>query len=393
MRPFLLAALWAALLVVPMGCKRYSDMTEAPKPAAQTPASGVTPGQFLDGDGLPVDEARLGAQAAQAAYVLIGEGHPIACDHLAQARVLVLMAEAGAPPVVGLEMVSLDMQPVLDLFNKGLIGVDDLEEGLKWSASWGYPFEVYRPLFETARKYDLPLFALNAPRDVARKAGKDGLKGLTMEERLGLPAKIIASPPEQEGYLRQVFDSHPGGQPKDVKAAWKSFLTVQALWDTTMARRAVEARVALRRPVAVIAGAGHVERGWGVASRLAVFDPQGQRLLIMPWRGGEGPDKAEADLFFYCPEVKRPRLGVTLEVTDQAIVIKAVEAGSRAEAAGFKPGDVLVSAGGTPLKKLSDLHEATVRALDAGSISFSVRRGGESLEIPVNLPRPEKKTP
>ncbi len=390
MRTFVLAALWAALLVMPMGCKRYTDMTESPAPAAAQPRA---PGQFLDGDGRAVDESSLGDAAAKAAYVLIGEGHPIACDHLAQARILALMAEAGAPPVVGLEMVSLDMQPVLDLFNKGLIGVDDLEDGLKWSTSWGYPFEIYRPVFETARKYDLPLFALNVPRDVARKAGKSGLTGLTMEERLGLPAKIIPVPVEQERYLREVFESHPAGQPKDARAAWKSFLTVQALWDTTMARRAVEARVAMRRPVAVIAGAGHVEHGWGIAMRLGVFDPQGQRLLIMPWRGGEAPDKAEADLFFHCPEVKRPRLGISLEVTDETIVVKAVEAGSRAETAGFLPGDVLVSAGGTPLRKLSDLHDATLRALDAGSIVFSVRRGGETLDITVNLPSAARAAP
>jgi len=382
-KTFMLAALWAAMLMLPLGCKRYTDMVEAPDESArQTPSSG----QFMDAGGNVLDGDSVGAQTSSAAYVLIGEGHPMACDHLAQARVLALMAESCAPPVVGLEMVSLDKQPVLDLFNKGLLGVDDLEDALKWSQTWGYPFEVYRPIFETARKYDLPLFALNVPRDVARKAGKNGLKDLTMEERLGLPAKILPVPAEQEEFLRQVFEAHPGGVPKDAKAAWKSFLTVQALWDTTMARRAVEARVAMRRPVAIIAGSGHVENGWGIASRLAVFDPQGQRLLIMPLRSGQAPDKAEADLFYFCPEIKRPRLGISLEVKDETITVMAVEAGSRAEAAGLKAGDVLSAAGGTPLKKLSDLHEATLRALKDGSVTLTVRRGEAVLDIPVALP-------
>lgn len=384
----MLAALWAALLFGAFGCKRYADVNAMP--AAPAPeASGPTPGQFLDADKLVLGEAWVGSRAASAAYVLIGEGHPMACDHQAQAQVLDLMADAGAPPVVGLEMVSLDMQPVLDLFNKGIIGVDDLDTALKWSQNWGYPFELYRPIFEVARKRNLPLFALNVPRDAARKAGKVGLKGLPKAERLDLPAKIIPPLKEQEQYLRQVFDAHPFGTPKDADAAWKSFVTVQSLWDTTMARRAVEARVAMRRPVAIIAGGGHVERGWGIASRLSIFDPQGARLLIMPWRGGEAPDKAEADLFFYCPEegAGRPRLGLALEVKDSTVTVVAVVPGSRAEAAGFKPGDVLAKAQGGEVRSLADLHDATMSALrQGGTLRLEILREGRPEELTVTLP-------
>lgn len=384
----MLAALWAALLIMPTGCKRYSDISGEPGQPAQ--ASSRTPGQFLDVEGLVVDALWVGAQAAQAAYVLLGEGHPVACDHLAQARIIELMVEAGAPPVVGLEMVSLDMQPVLDLFNKSIIGVDDLESALKWNQTWGYPFALYRPIFEAAKKHNLPLFALNAPRDVARKVGKSGLKNLAVEERLELPAKIIPVPQEQEEFLRQVFNAHPFGTPKDAKAAWKSFVTVQALWDTTMARRAVEARVAMRRPVVVIAGGGHVEHGWGIASRLATFDPQGQRLLVMPWRGGELPDKSEADLFFYCPETMRPRLGIALEIKNSTITVVNVEPGSRAEASGITAGDVLVKAQGLELHTLSDLHDATMRAFEQeGTLRLELLRQGRTEELLITLPSPK----
>lgn len=384
----MLAALWAALLIMPQGCKRYSDISG--EASSQSPASPLVPGQFLDVEGMSVDALWVGAQASQAAYVLIGEGHPVACDHLAQVRVIELMVEAGAPPVVGLEMVSLDMQPVLDMFNNDIIGVDDLESNLKWSQTWGYPFAIYRPIFELAKKHNLPLFALNAPRDVAKKVGKSGLKSLAVDERLELPAKIIPAPSEQEDYLRQVFDAHPFGKPKDAKAAWKSFITVQALWDTTMARRAVEARVAMRRPVVIIAGGGHVEHGWGIASRLATFDPQGQRLLVMPWRGGELPDKSEADLFFYCPETKRPRLGISLEVKDATITVVGIEPGSKAEAAGIKAGDLLVKAQGLELHKLSDLHDATMRAFEEeGTLRLEILRQGRTEELFISLPSPK----
>lgn len=383
----MMAALWAAIVLALPACKRYSDVTAPPPPHASQGQAALATGQFLDSAQQPIDPAWVGAQAAKAAYVLIGEAHTSACDHQMQAQVLALMVDAGMPPAVGLEMVSLDAQPILDLFNKGIIGLEELEERLRWSQTWGFPFEIYRPIFETARRFELPVYSLNVPRDVARKVGRVGLKGLTMEERLGLPSKIIPVPKAQEEYLRAVFDSHPFGKPKDRKAAWESFITVQALWDTAMARRAVEVRVATRRPVAVIAGGGHVENGWGIASRLAVFDPTGQRLMLMPWRGGQAPDPSQADVFFYCPEVKRPRLGLTLETNNSAITVVAVEAGSRADTAGLKPGDVIATAQGATVKALSDLHSATMRATEeGGTLRLEILRDGRSETLLIPLP-------
>lgn len=389
---FLPAAFWAALLVTTMGCHRIIPVTDAPSDGSQasSPVASLAPGGFVDMEAQLVNPAWVQAQAAKSAYVLIGESHPVACDHQVQARVLELMADAAAPPVVGLEMVSTDMQPVLDLFNKGLLNVDDLESSLGWAKNWGFPFEAYRPIFEIAEKRGLPLFALNVPRDLARKAGKSGLKGLSAQERLELPAVILPSPPAQLEELRQVFKEHPF--PKDVrhKAAWKSFLTVQALWDTAMARRAVEARVSQRRPVVILAGGGHVEHGWGIASRLAVLDPKGERLSIMPWRGGEAPGKDDADLYFFCPVPNRPRLGVTLETRDAKLVVKTVASGSRAETAGIKPGDVLAKAQDKPVGVVSDLHDAAIRALEEdGVLRLEILRDGQVLEIPV----PMGKTP
>jgi S1-C subfamily serine protease len=148
----------------------------------------------------------------------------------------------------------------------------------------------------------------------------------------------------------------------------------------------------MRRPVVVIAGGGHVEHGWGIASRLATFDPQGQRLLVMPWRGGELPDKSEADLFFYCPETTRPRLGIALEIKNSTITVVNVEPGSRAEASGITAGDVLVKAQGLELHTLSDLHDATMRAFEQeGTLRLELLRQGRTEELFITLPSPTPK--
>jgi len=290
-RKLALAVLWAVAVLGVFGCASQTARESAPEARA--------PGQFLDAKAAPASPTDVGAQAANSAYILIGEGHPLACDHLAQVEVIERMAEAGAPPAIGLAMVSFDHQPMLDLFNRGLLNVDDMESALKWRETTGSAFEAYRPIFETARRLKLPLFALDAPHAAADKAAKTGLKGLSFKERLGLPGRIIPCPKEQEASLREAFAHH---FPAKDEADWRHFLAIQAIRDTTMAHRALETRVTLRRPVVILAGTGHVEHGWGIASRLAELDPDSPRLLVMPWRSPDAaPDKAAADLFFFCP--------------------------------------------------------------------------------------------
>ena len=380
-RTVALAVVWTAVVTGAFGCARMRGMREAAAPEPQ-----CAPGQFLDAKGAPVGPAQVGALAANRAYVLIGEGHPLACDHLAQARVIERMAEAGALPAIGLEMASFDNQPVLDLFNKGYLSVDELESALKWRETVGYPFEAYRPIFETAKRLNLPLFALSAPRKIVVKAAKTGLAGLSFQERLGLPGRIIDCPPEQEAALREVFDEHHFPA-KDQGGAWKHFLAVQAIWDTTMAHRALEVRVLTRRPVVILVGSGHVEYGWGIAGRLAKLDPDGSRLLIMPWRLPDPPDSIQADLFFFCPlPPARAPLGMTLTAQSTVVTVSSVTDGSPAAKAGLIVGDQIVFAQDAPVTKLFDLHQAAMKAMEqGGALRLHIRRNGQTQTINIPL--------
>lgn len=380
------------MCIAPLGCKRSSDLS-AESRAPGSPGA-FSPGEFLDASANMLDPALAARKAAGAGYVLVGEGHPVACDHLVQARVIELMVQAGTSPAIGLEMVGLDFQPVLDRFNQGDLSLDQLAAALDWEHTWGYPFALYRPVFEAAKAHNLPVFALNAPRQVARKVGKVGLKGLSPQERQGLPARILPGPAAQEQDLREVFDLHPsrdGGTSKAERGtAWRRFLTVQHFWDTMMASRAVQVRRQTGRPVVVLAGGGHVENGWGVASRLAALDPDAARLLVMPWRGGEPPEPGQADIFAYCPESQRLRLGFTLEVRGSAVLVTEVEPGSTAATAGFQAGDVIDAAGGRPVAKLFDLHQEAVTAhKEGGPLRLRVLRAGKPMELSIPLEPPK----
>lgn len=269
----------------------------------------LLPGDFLAPGRGRIDPGAVAAAAREARYVLVGESHDNACDHRAQAAVLAALVDAGRPPAVGLEQVDVERQEALDRFSSGHLALGALPAALDWKARWGVDFDRYRPIFAVADDRRLPLVALNLPASLVRTFGEQGESGLSSESRALLPPEIFPPPPEQEARLREAFEAHrhgdhgggagPGGEDPVAR-----FSRVQSLWDTAMAGRAVDAASRLGRPVAILAGAGHVEHGWGIESRLARLDPGGHVLSVLPWRGDGELDPAAADLFFFCPEAE-----------------------------------------------------------------------------------------
>ncbi|BFR47298.1 ChaN family lipoprotein [Nitratidesulfovibrio sp. HK-II] len=275
----------------------------------------------------PADAAR---QALRHDYILLGESHTSACDHRAQAAFIAAMLAQGARPAIGFEMVPRDGQPALDEFSRGATPLAKLPDTLDWGKTWGYDFELYKPVFAVADWARLPVHGLNVPQRVVRQVSRGGLESVAEADRAWLPPSIIAPAPEQRATLTAIFREHaamragrvgqgavqgqqpaapttatgvspaaptvPAATPSPAPSAPPSvpmgstdealerFLLVQSLWDSGMAHQAVRVRVAHGGPVVILAGGGHVEFGWGIARRIRLLDPDARVLLVMPWR-------------------------------------------------------------------------------------------------------------
>lgn len=349
------------------------------------PPLGVTflprPGEFVSGAGERLSFGEVLKLAEGKDYILVGEDHRNGCDHTVQQRLLAGLAESDTPPVVGLEMVAVDMQPVLDRFAAGQIDVDGLEAELEWSERWGYPYALFRGHFETIRRHSLPVAGLNAPSAVTRKIARQGLEALTPDERAWLPAEIVPVSNAQAPYLDMILEQHlvrdARELPLDEAVRRERFFLVQAIWDSKMAEVAVAMHRQYDWPVLVVAGGGHVENGWGIARRIRQFDPAAKILLVMPWRGDEF-DSESGDVFFFCPETYESKMGATLTATGRGgLLVESVTRGSRADLAGLRPGDTLLQASGVPLDRLMDLHMAGFKVHEADApLVFTVWRGG-----------------
>ncbi|MDP3736880.1 MAG: RIP metalloprotease [Hyphomonadaceae bacterium] len=81
-------------------------------------------------------------------------------------------------------------------------------------------------------------------------------------------------------------------------------------------------------------------------------------------------------------------LGMAMGVAQsKEVLVNGTVAGSAAEAAGFKPGDILLQAGGRTVTSATDVQRATV--LNAGEeVRYRVLRGGEQIEL-IAVPKSE----
>lgn len=386
----------------------------------------------------PVESGDFAVKAANADYILIGEGHTVACDHLAQARLLEALIKAGRLPALGLEMVGVDRQATLDAyFGPGKatdarplpVRLAALARDLDWPRTWGHPFELYAPIFKVALAGGARVVALNVPSSIMSAYRKKGEQGLSAEEKRFLPTRVIPPPEAQKAALTEEFDRHAQmmrakkaeaekkgmpakssqamSPPVSADQARERFFRVQSMWDSKMAETAAAARKQSKGPLVVLAGAGHVERGWGIAHRLRALDPTARVLLVAPCRSdlasGALPDAELADLFFYCPEEHKSRLGFSVEWRETGAPSKRGQArvtgvlpGSKADKAGLRPEDLILAAGGKPLDGLADLHAAAIRALtpedgappetaQQRTLTLLVQRAGKEVRIALPL--------
>lgn len=432
-KKYLLLLMFALALILP-GCTKtlQTDSSYTQIRPMEFDGELVMPGGEL------LEDKYFQSFFKKAGYVLIGESHTNMTDHMSQAAIIKKMAQRRLKPVIGLEMADVDSQPALNRFNSGEITVDQLEEALNWPRSVGYSFELYRPIFEVAAEYKIPVYALNLPRHVVRQARLDGLDKIEAKNKKYLPEKFIPVTQPQRERLTKFFQMHPGlagakdgsgtmqimpgasGGPAQLSPAERQerekmlegFMTAQALWDSAMAERAAQIHGATRRPVVIIAGQGHVEYGWGIAHRLAAHDDSAVIIKVMPWRAplesvfmrqqrsplldGELPSVFPtpdmADIYYYSPLVtigKAPQGLITGQNPGsmrQQIMILGVVPGSAAEKAGFLAGDIIMSIERRSVSSGEGFYSvlAQCAAYEKNPV-IVVRRGAEKVSLELDL--------
>lgn len=214
---------------------------------------------WLDPDtGNLLDAERLMQDMAAKQVVLLGESHDVAEIHRWQLHVIVALHTLKKNIMVGFEMFPRRLQPVLDAWVGGELGTEEFIEQSEWYKVWGFPAEIYLPIFHFCRQYQIKMLALNCYRELVTRVGDGGWESVPENERDGLTP---AAPPT-EAYIASF--SRWLGTPENPWQPQERFFRAQQTWDRAFACNMVKAMDEAKArgdkvPLAIgIIGSGHM---------------------------------------------------------------------------------------------------------------------------------------
>jgi uncharacterized iron-regulated protein len=198
---------------------------------------------------MKLSEALQGLQGKK--IVLVGEQHDQSGHHVAQLEIIKSLHRSGTPVAIGLEMFRTSSQDALDQWVNERLSEKEFQK--IYYDNWGFPWALYRRIFEFAREVKLPLVALNVPRAVTQQVARGGFQSLSEEQRTNLPFVECRVEPEYMDFIKRAYGAHGHGQMN-----FTNFCEAQLVWDKAMALHSIEyVKKNPDRTLVLLAGTGH----------------------------------------------------------------------------------------------------------------------------------------
>ena len=317
--------------------------------------------------------------------VYIGERHDRFAHHINQLQIIKKMHKAGYNPSVGMEMFQAPFQPVVDDYLAGRIDERTFLKKTEYFSTWGYDYNLYKPIIDYLKQQNLPLVALNIHGDISRKVARDGLYSLSDIEKKQLPGSMDFSNERYRKNLNEVFLLHEGqGELKD----FRYFYQAQILWDEVMAESAQKFLTDNPgRKLVILAGNGHVRHKYGIPERLYRRNHESFTVVVQD----EAIEDGMADYVLITEKLegeKSPRLGVRVEEKNKGLEVTGVGHKSPAKKAGLQVGDVIRVLGGQSITTAADLKLALFYSDIGSRLKIQVERAGNTLDKEIELYHP-----
>lgn len=295
----------------------------------------------------------LVSHLADKRVVFVGEEHTRYDNHLNQLEIIRRLHQVHPNLVIGVEYFPQSFQSQVDDYIDGRTSEDQFLRATDYFRTWGYDYRLYAPIFRFAREQRIPVRALNVPGSLPVQVAQVGLTGLSEKERAFLPADIQPADQAYKDRLRSAFEGHQPGK----AGAFDHFVEAQLVWDEGMAAAAAAYLNAnADRPMVILAGAGHLEFGSGIPSRL---ERRTHATYAIVLNSGIEIEPQIADYVLLSKEEKLPPagvLGANLKEEGGECRVQSLLPSGPAEKAGIKLDDVLVDVDGHPIKTPTDVR-------------------------------------
>lgn len=366
------------------GCSTVAPTHTAP--AQDVRVEGVSGATSLD-------EALRRAGDAQ--LVCFGESHDDRAHHELQLEVLRAMADASdAPLMVGMEMFQRPYQQHLDDYVAGRIDEREMLRRTEYFGRWNFDYTLYAPLWRFCRERGIRVVGLNAPRDVVRQIGRQGLDSLDDTQRALIASEIDLTIPSHKERIMGVFSGGIHPMPPERLAR---MYEAQTTWDETMAESAALALEAAGPDarMLVLAGSYHIQEFDGIPLRIQRRLPHLDPLVIVARSEGRWPEEgvivAQLGHYVVVPVDERPRLGVAF--APDSLEVASVAPGGAAAAAGVETGDRIVAISGTDVADLVDVRYVLDPLRLGSEGTITVERNGTRTTMSTRwIPTPQPST-
>jgi uncharacterized iron-regulated protein len=310
-------------------------------------------------------------QLATKRVVFIGEIHDRYDHHLNQLAIIKGLHDLDSNMAIGVEYFQQPFQSHVDDYIAGRISEHEFLRTTEYYSRWRFDYRLYAPIFRYAREQHIPVIALNVPDSLVSTVARVGLAGVPEKERTYLPHSIEPADPAYRSRLYEAFEEHPGLKPD----AFKHFVEAQLVWDEGMAERAAAYLNSNQgRHLVILAGAGHLEYGSGIPSRLERRTHASYAIVLS---SGEEVEPHIADYLVLSEKQElwpAGVLNVRLINKGGECRIASLTAGGAGATAGLRKGDVLVSINGALIKSHADANLALWDKKPGDLMRIEVRR-------------------
>lgn len=346
--------------------------------------------------GKPVSFERMIKEMKDSRFVYVGESHDNTAMHDIQLKVIQGLFAQDPNIAVGLEMLPAETQPALDKWSQGILSKDDLIREVRWYVNWSMNYGYYEKIFDFARDNRIPVFGLNAPRDVITKIRMKGWEGLSDEEKALVPRPDL-SDQDHRTLIRTIFESSEiphAMKGEGLEKMFEGLYRAQSAWDEVMAANAIRGGEREGRKMIVLAGSGHLLYNLGINRRVSERNRMPSRTVLAVEVAADerslGVSGSFADFVRGVPEQERPAypaVALALKKVNglDNIVVERKPIDGVASGADIEKGDVILSVDG---RNFSDINE--MRTYLAGvpwdeEAKFRLLRDGEARELTIKF--------
>jgi uncharacterized iron-regulated protein len=240
---------------------------------------------YSPGDKKVITFGELIDRLIEADMVCVGESHDSEIHHQVQLMIIKALYARDERLGVGMEMFQRPYQKALERYIAGATDEETFLEDSEYRTRWRFDWALYRPIVSFCKRNGLPLAALNVSDELRGRVSKVGYEKLTADEKKQLGEIDFHVKDHRAYWYDQLGAIH--GQKELSNEAKERGYQVMTVWDEYMADSAARFQKERKiRRMVVLAGSGHIERGFGIPRR-AAKRTGGKVLTVTTVLGGE----------------------------------------------------------------------------------------------------------